>query len=667
MSDPVPTENTVKRLLEQGNPEAAFRHVAAALQGAPQNAALWTLLGRLYLTLGQADDATQALRRALALDPRQAAGWQALAAIAMERGRPDAAEAVYREGLAANPDDGALVHGLAFALARQGRQADAAALLRTHLASASTDATAWRLLGELLRDVGDDAGALQAFERSLALRPDQAEVLCNQGLVREAAGDRRGAAAALAAALDQDPACWPALSHLVFLKRQEADWQGLDALSARLCEAGAEGRTGITPFSFLVEPAGPAAQLACARAAARAAEAAAAPLLARLGPLRATPRSGDAPIRVGFVSNGYYNHPTALLMVEMVERLRDSGLETVGFALTPHHENPLSQRLAAAFHEFRNISGSTVAGMTEQLRASRLDLAFDVSGYIKDAVVEPLAARIAPVQVAWMAYPGTSGAGFIDYMLTDRYVVPPAQRPHYSEALVRLPRPYLCFDGTRQVGEPPSRAECGLPEDGLVLVSFNNGYKCTPEVFAAWMRILQGLPGSVLWLLGDPDGEPASRLRAAAASAGIVPERLVFQRKLPHEAYLARYRHADLFLDTWPYNAHTTAGDALWAGCPLLTLPGDTLASRVAGSFLTAMGLHELIATDVGDYVARAIALGRDPARLAALRARVAEPARRAALFDTQAFADDFAAAVRWMVQRQRAGLPPADHDPGAL
>ncbi len=260
--------------------------------------------------------------------------------------------------------------------------------------------------------------------------------------------------------------------------------------------------------------------------------------------------------------------------------------------------------------------------------------------------------RPAPIQVNWLAYPGTSGAPWIDHVLADAFVLPDALASAFSERIWRLPRAFQPSDNTREVATPPSRVACGLPAQGVVLCCFNNSYKLTPRSMQRLFAVLQGVPGSVLWLLSGP-GNADARLRAAARQAGLEPARLVFMPRLPHAEYLARYQHADLFLDTHPYNAHTTASDALWAGCPVLTCPGTTFAARVAGSLNHHLGLTRMNAADDRAFIATAIRLGNDAPALQALRAELAVQRTRSGLFDMAAFAVDFTAAVEGMAHER--------------
>jgi len=320
------------------------------------------------------------------------------------------------------------------------------------------------------------------------------------------------------------------------------------------------------------------------------------------------------------------------------------------------HVERIRQRLLAAAHTLHAVDGMPHAAIAARIREAGIDVLFDLRGWGGGGTPEVLAMRPAPLQVNWLAYPGTSGAPWIDYVLADAFVLPPALEPAFSEKVLRLPRAFQPSDNTRVVEAPPPRGDCGLPGrdgngGGVVFCCFNNSYKLNPRSVARLLEVLRGVPGSVLWLLSGP-GLADQRLREVAQRQGIDPSRLVFMPKLPHPHYLARYRHADLFLDTHPYNAHTTASDALWAGCPVLTTPGHTFAARVAGSLNHHLGLDEMNAADDAAFVATAIRLGNDPAALAGLRQRLAAARRDAGLFDMAGFARDFAALLKDLRQR---------------
>jgi predicted O-linked N-acetylglucosamine transferase (SPINDLY family) len=646
--------------LARGELPLAMQRITRALKLDAQNVDAWCELAALYLATGQPAQAFSAASRATTLAPSLARGWT-LAGLSLD------AQGSHREAAGAfelalgNGDRSALAHAnLASARLACGDLPEAEQAARKACEADQAQAAGWQVLGSVLAANGRAADAAEAFRQAIARDPSLAPAHYNLALALDDVGDLPDAAAACTAALALDPQLWPALAQGVFLKRRLCDWAGLDALSTRLRSAVAAGAPGLTPFSFLAEPARPDEQLQCARLWARQRQADAEARRGELAPAPAARNARD--LRVGFVSNGFNNHPTALLVVELIERLRGTRLRSFGFATSADDGGAMRRRLRAGFDEFHDLTGMDPATMTHSVRACGLDVLVDLRGYGGGAVTELFALRGAPLQVNWLAYPGTSGASFIDYLIADAVVVPPAERAHYSEALVRLPRAFQPSDSTRAVREPPPRAVLGLPGQGTVLASFNNTYKIAPEVFSAWMRVLDGVPGSVLWLLA---GHAASNahLRAAATAAGVDPARLVFQPKLPHDEYLALYRHADLFLDTWPYGAHTTASDALWAGCPVLTLPGRTFASRVAASLLTTLGLEDQIATGTDDYVARARALGSDASARLGLRARLAQARMNSGLFDMAAFARDFETAMVGMVERQRRGEAPTDFD----
>jgi protein O-GlcNAc transferase len=314
------------------------------------------------------------------------------------------------------------------------------------------------------------------------------------------------------------------------------------------------------------------------------------------------------------------------------------------------------QRLERAFDSFVHLHCMSDHEAAETIASHGIDVLVDLMGYTRNARPGILARRPAPVQVNYLGYPGTMAADFIDYILVDSFVVPGDHQRFFAEKLVHLPHCYMPRDTRREVAAAmPSREQAGLPEQGIVFCCFNNAYKITPEVFDIWMRLLRHAPGSCLWLLGG-DHAAERNLRQKAVERGVDPLRLVFAPRIGLTEHLARHNHADLFLDTFPYNAHTTASDALWAGLPVLTCAGRAFASRVAGSLLHTLGLSELVTTSFAEYEALALALATDPARLAAVRTRVIENRTRAPVFDTDRFRCHIEAAYREMVRRLERG-----------
>jgi predicted O-linked N-acetylglucosamine transferase (SPINDLY family) len=559
--------------------------------------------------------------------------------------------------------------------------------LRQAVHAQPQDFIAWVMLSDAELDHGDADAGRRAAERALNLRPRHPEALARLGRSHWLSGRHMQAAQTLSEAAAQAPqhpgiALWLGhaledageaeaaaqayehayrlvpgepmfAAHLLNWRRKLCDWRDLDTLSAQVRHAVREGLGVVEPFAFLSEDASANEQLACARQRAQA-------LASVMHPLPPASRAADGePLRLGFLSNGFGAHPTGLLTVAFFEALQTQGAVTAHlFALAPDDGSPIRQRLAAAA-QLHDVSGQPHARVAQAIRDQRVDVLYDLRGWGGGGTPEVLAMRPASVQVNWLAYPGTSGAPWIDYVLADRFALPAALAPSYSEAVAYLPHAFQPSDTRRVIDMPPSRAACGLPDAGVVYACFNNSYKVNPRSFARMLDVLANVEGSVLWLLSGP-GHADERLRAAAQARGVDPARLLFMRKLPHAEYLARYRHADLFLDTHPYNAHTTASDALWSGSPVLTSPGTTFAARVAGSLNHHLGLDDMNVADDNAFVATAIRLGHDAAARADLRARLQSMIVDAPLFDMPRFAQAFAGIARRMADRHRKGLPPA-------
>ena len=319
----------------------------------------------------------------------------------------------------------------------------------------------------------------------------------------------------------------------------------------------------------------------------------------------------------------------------------------------------MRRRLVQAFDRFVDIKGVSIQEGARHIQQDGVDILVDLTGYTGEARTKILALRPALIQVNYLGYPGTMGAPFMDYILVDDFIVPPEQQPFFTEQLVSLPGCYQVNDSQREIAaQTPTRAACGLPQEGFVFCCFNNSYKITPEMFSVWIRLLRAVPGSVLWLLEANRWVPAN-LRREAEAQGVAGERLVFAPRLAVPEHLARHRLADLFLDTYPYNAHTTASDALWVGCLVLTLAGETFASRVAGSLLRALGLFDLVTTSLAAYEALALELSQNSEKLAELRSRLEANRLRSGLFDGGRFARNIEKAFVTMWEIHTAGDKP--------
>ena len=366
-------------------------------------------------------------------------------------------------------------------------------------------------------------------------------------------------------------------------------------------------------------------------------------------------------IRIGYFSADFRNHPATYSMVEMFERHDRSKFEIIGFSFSPESAYELKSRLESAFDKFIDVNSYKDLDVAQLARNMEIDIAIDRNGFTTYCRPNIFAARAAPLQVSYKAYPGTMGTDYIDYLIADPVVVPAAHRQNYSEKIAYLPNSYQVYDTKRHISDMAvSPEDVGLTEDEFVFCCFNNNYKITPAVFDCWMNILKQVNGSVLWLFED-NAKAASNLQKEAKNRGVHPERLIFAKRMPLSEHLARHRFADLFLDTYPYNAHTTASDALWAGLPVLTRIGETFASRVAASLLNAIGLSELITSTPQAYEALAIELATNPEKLAAIKRKLANNRLTTPLFDTQTYTRHIEAAYTMMYERYQADLPP-DH-----
>lgn len=645
-------------LLQLGHVGEARAALDEAHRLAPHSVEVLCNLGSVLLATGNAGAAIEALEQAVALAPAHPAVLNGLGNARRAAGDLAGASEAYRAGTRAAPDYAGAWFNLAAVELALGRNAQAERDARQALALAPGHPDGLLLLGHVFGAQRRHVEAEAAYAAGARAAPGDARFPYQIGLMAEEQKQFAASAAAHARALALDPNQHHALGQLVFLRRQLCDWHDLDALSANLRARVNAGASGIAPFGFLSEPGDAAEQLRCARNAAREVETNAAPLRARLAYAYAKP-APDALPRVGFVSNGFGDHPTGLLTVVLFEALREHDVEFELFATSADDGGTIRRRLRAAAQALHECADLAAAPLAQRIHARGIEILVDLRGWGGGNVADALALRPAPLQVGWLAYPGTSGAPWIDYTIADRIVLPESLRPHFSESIAWLPRCFQPSDTSRGVGEPPSRLECGLPEHGVVYVCFNNSYKINPPTFERMLAVLRAVPDSVLWLLSGPE-RADERLRAEAQRRGVDATRLVFMSKLPHAEYLARYRHADLFLDTAPYGAHTTASDAIWAGCPVLTVPGATFAARVAASLNHHLGLPQLNATDDAAFVDAAIRFGRDADARAALRAELAERRHDSGLFDMRGFATDFAAMLREISRRHRAGLPPA-------
>jgi len=434
---------------------------------------------------------------------------------------------------------------------------------------------------------------------------------------------------------------------------QRCDWHAYEEDSTRVIADVRAGKPTIEPFMFLGISESAQDQLRCSQTWVRDQ---CAPSASRLW--RGNRYRHDR-IRLAYVSAHFHERPMGYLMARLFELHDRSRFETIAISSGPDDRSAMRARLKGAFERFIDVRQRSDREVVQQMRQLEIDIAVDRTSFTQGARPGIFAMRAAPIQVSYLAYPGTMGADFIDYVVADEVVIPPEHHAWYAEKVVYLPDSYFVNDSTRKIADrTPTRAELGLPERGFVFCCFNNNYKTTPQVFDVWMRLLREVEGSVLWLLED-NAAAESNLRREASARQVEPDRLIFAPRIAHGDHLARHRQANLFLDTLPCNAHTTATDALWAGLPVLTCIGTTFTGRVAASLLRAIGLPELITDSLDAYFALALQLAGDTERLDDIRRTLLNHRTTWPLFDTDRFRRHIEAAYQEMWERHQRGEAP--------
>lgn len=600
---------------------------------------------------GHVAPAEQLLLHYLTQAPTDPVAVYSLAVIWLRMPNPAPALDLLERAVNAGTDFAPLWFAHATVLVKVGRRDDALRSYQRAIDLKPDYADAMINSGVLLRDLQQHVAALTRFQQVLALQPDNVMALSNAATLMTEFKRGEEAVAMLERLVQLAPEHDYALGMLCHEKLQGCDWQGFEALSQRVIDGVRAGRRSSKSLGLMALSDSAEDHQRCARLFAQQRYPAAA------APLWTGERYRHDRIRVAYVSPDLREHPVGHLMAGIFERHDKARFETTGLSLGVDDGSRLRERMTRAFDQFIDARQMTAVQIAALLREREIDIVVDLAGYTADSRSEIFTWRPAPVQVNFLGYPGTMGLGCMDYILADRHVIPPEHWRFYDEQVVYLPDAYLPPASNLQIAETtPSRADCGLPPTGVVFCSFNHDYKILPAVFAVWIRLLLQVPGSVLWLMSRSERSQRN-LRASAQAAGIDPDRLVFAQRVPRvEDHLARYRVADLFLDTHPYNAHSTAADALLAGLPVLTCSGQSFPSRVAGSLLQAAGLPELVTHTVADYEQLALALARDPDRLAALKARLMERQRDSALFDVDAFTRHLETAYLAMWRQSQLG-----------
>jgi protein O-GlcNAc transferase len=609
---------------------------------------------------GAVDEAAARYAEVLRADPANADALYYLALISCQHGRFEEGAELARKSLASDPSQARSHVILGRALHALGLNEDALASFDRAIALAPELAPAHANRADVLSKIGRNAEALDGYDRALALAPDSVADWMNRGVALIALNRHDEAVISF----DRGYALAPDFAQaddfrapLLLSKLRICDWTNLAAETAEVLAMVRAEKPLSLPYAIVAIPSSPAEQLQCAKRYVQ--EQPASPPLWQ-GEVYAHDR-----LRVAYLSADFNEHPTAYLTAGLFEQHDKSRFEITAVSFGQNGNSPARRRLEAAFEHFIDVRDTSDQEIAALMRRAEIDIAVDLMGFTKDNRLGVLARRAAPIQVNYLGYPGTTGAPYMDYILADAAVIPEDHDAFYAERVVRIPGTYQINDNRRAISQhTPTRGECGLPQDGFVFCCFNNPQKITPEIFDIWMRLLRATAGSVLWLITG-NAKAAANLRLEAEKRSVAAERLIFAPKASVADHLARHRLADLCLDTLPYNAHTTASDALWAGLPVLTCLGETFAGRVAASLLKAIGLDALITRTLAEYETLALRLARDPAYLASLKGTLNRNRDTCLLFDTQSATRHIETAYRAMAEIARRHEKPRGFNVG--
>lgn len=642
--------------------EEGYRKI---LRKEPDHADALHLLGVAEYQLGRIDSAVEKIRKAIRLHPRAAAYYSNLGQALERRGEVRAAVDAYRTALALQPAYPEALNNLGNALRElgedpQAERSEALACYRRALELRPAYPEALNNLGNLLVENGRFEESLELFAKAVSLHPGYADAFYNRGFALKRLKRYGAAAEMFQKALYLPGLNYPfALDSLFEAKREECDWEGIRELEERLTAKTLDPAdpTLMDPFTAAAKTTlcTPEEQYRITRKYARWLTASVEKRFVH------RPPEGEGKIRVGYVTGNLYNHPTMHNIQGLFPNHDRERFHIVLFSLNHEEESPYFQNAVAGADEFVDLTRMGDRQAAEAIYEQNIHLLIDMQAYVAGARPRILAARPAPVQIQYHVYPGTMACDFIDYIVTDRVVTPPERAEAFSEKFLTMPDTYfITYDGQKVAPRKPSREECGLPEEGFAFCCFNTAHKIEPEIFAVWMEILQKSPGSLLWLF-VPNPAARENLEREAEKAGVDSRRLVFAGKLPKEEHLARLSNADLFLDTYHCNAHTTAMDAVHAGVPLLTRKGERFASRVAASILTALGMEELAAESFDDYKALAIRLAGDPEAHEKIKTDLMEKKKRSPLLDTKRFVKNLETGYRMVWEHYRNGEAPRE------
>lgn len=653
----------------------------------PASSFLWNIIGAANRELGQLEPALAAYLRALEIKPTYAEAQYNLGIVYKDMCRFDAALAAYQHALQLAPDNGYAYHNIGVVLEQQNRFAEAIAAYKSAVAILPNYANAYFNMGNALKSIGliEDAHdayttaltlnpayaeaennlgmilnlqgksdeAIAAYYRALAIKPDYADAYVNLGHVLEDLKELDAAYEAYKQALILDPSAAEAENQMLHQLRNICNWDKFEERTASCPNLGVKTERVATMPMLAAEDC-PERQLI------RAQKWAIGEYKRQAKPFAKTYYSHKR-LRIGYFSEDFRDHPVLQLVSGLLREHDKSRFEIFAYSYSPPSSDDLRAQLQNDVEHFVDVFHLSDQKIVDHAREAELDIAIDLAGYTGRARSHIFQARLAPIQINYLGYPGSMGANFIDYIIGDQYIIPSEKRCFYTEKLIYLPHSYLPNDNQREISKNLiSRAAYGLPEDSFVMCCFNTNYKITPAEFDIWMRLLTKINGSVLWLR-EGNRWSKQNLRYEAEQRGIDPARLIFAGRIDHADHLARYRLADLFVDTFHYNAHTTGSEALWAGLPVVTKQGKQFAARVGASLLQAIGLPGLITSTEAEYEALIYELAMDQERLKSIRDHIRDHRETCPLFDTMRYTRNFERGLTMAAERHQQAMPPED------
>ena len=650
-------------LTDAGRPEEALEKLRQALACNPRSAEAWCNLGNCLNALHRDQEAVDAFRQAMECDPALAVAACNLGNTFRQQGEIDEALHWFERALATDPTLANALNGRALIHQQHARHEDAIADYRRALTQKPDYPEALNNLAISLAETGRYQEAVETYQKLLGIKSDIPEALFNLGTLLQRLGIYDQSIVMFNEALRGRPDYAIAYPYLAHSLMQQCNWDNLAAVVEQIRlnteREIAEGRTvSVSAFALQSLP-GEFSMALRRRVAEQISERYVTGVASLVRQVRFSFRAGPRKrLRIGYVSPDFRFHSVAVAFRGIVDNHDRADFEVFGYSIDPGPEDDWTRYFCSRFDGFRRLSEMSFRQAAETIYADNVDILVDLAGHTRGARLELFALRPAPIQVHYLGFSATTGAPFIDYLVTDHQQVPPQNRPHFSEQLAYLPDTFMATQRAAIAPRQPSRAECGLPESAFVFANFNSHYKFEPKIFGTWMRLLRKVPESVLWLL-EGTTQTVANLRREAVRRGVAPERLVFAGKLSHPEHLARLPLADLALDNLYHGGGVTTVDALWAGLPVLTVAGTTPQSRNGASLLAAIDLPDLITESLADYQTLALALAGQRERLAALRRRLAANRDTSPLFNPERLTRHLETAYRRMWQLRAAGEPP--------